>query len=375
MKNINFKIQSSLAQNKLNAILQEVFSTCQYTIDNAFNTPTHWANVYKVTLNKRALYQPGDKTYIVRILNLAHTTLEDRQKEILSTQKMAELGVGPKVYYGNPHLGVIVMSYIPVQPMKKDTATAFLTSLAHKLKRLHGVDPTPYMPMGSKKLNSLFTRVAKTVKPELNLFQSGLLRPSKFMPFEKALKAYGALRKILGRDVQRSVTLCHLDLNATNLLFDGAQAWIIDWDMVDQGDPYFDLATVINTLNLDAVQEELFLEAYCERPLTEMQKARLHVLKQLCYLRYAITTFGLCTGYKSLPVPQGLMQKLRPAFVFPSAEEMGLSKSMALYMLALAFYQEAKTNMSDPAFTHALDILNHHTQEKLDEDITAFCND
>jgi hypothetical protein len=164
MKNINFKIQNSIAQHRLHSILQQVFSTSQYTIDTAFNTPTHWANVYKVTLDKGALYQPRDKTYIVRILNLSNSTLEDRQREILLTQKMAEMGVAPKVYYANPHQGVVVMTYIPVQPMKKDTAPCFLTSLAHKLKRLHGLDPTPYVPMGSEKLDSLFARVAKALR-------------------------------------------------------------------------------------------------------------------------------------------------------------------------------------------------------------------
>jgi hypothetical protein len=131
MKNINFKTQSSIPQRKLHSILQQVFSTSKYTIDTTFETPTHWANVYKVTLDKGALYQPGDKTYIVRILNLAHSTLEDRQKEILLTQKMADLGIAPKVYYGNPHLGVMVMEYTAPQSMEERNTESLLTTFYH----------------------------------------------------------------------------------------------------------------------------------------------------------------------------------------------------------------------------------------------------
>lgn len=374
MKNSKVKTQVSISQRKLHSLLQMVFSTAQYTIDTAFNTPTHWAHVYKVTLDKGALYQPCDKTYIVRVLNLAQATLEERQKEILLTQKMSELGIAPKMYYGNPYMGVMVMEYIPSRPMKQDTAPYFLTTLAHKLKKLHGLDPRPYMPLGSQKLESLWDRVLTITKPEPNLLNPGRVKLSKFLVFEQTLKAYTALSRMLEGDGQNSATLCHLDLNKTNILFDGEQAWIIDWDMADQGDPYFDLATVINTLNLSPAQEEMFLYTYFEKPLTDFQTARLHIVKQLCYLRYALTTFGLCTGYKALPTPQGLMKDLKPAFVFPVAEDTSLSRNMALYMLALGFYQVAKTNMTNPKFRQALQILNHSFQEPLHEHLKSFCH-
>lgn len=47
------------------------------------------------------------------------------------------------------------------------------------------------------------------------------------------------------------VCLCHNDLNPGNLLDDGQQVWMIDWEYSGGGDPLFDLATVLRTHHAD----------------------------------------------------------------------------------------------------------------------------
>lgn len=365
MKSIKLKTQQNSIQGKLHALLQHVFSTDHYKIDMTFHTPTHWAQVYKITL-----YEPCDRTYIVRVMSHVHSTLEDRQKEILLTQQMSDLGIAPKVYYGNPYQGVLVMEYVTAHPLEGNHAGMALQSLAHKLKKVHGLDVRPYRSLGQDKIEGLLHRVASVTKSGVHALYAHNAKPSKFAIFEQALKAYTALQKILEADISSARVLCHLDLNKTNLLFDGPEAWIIDWDLADQGDVYLDLATVINTLGLTAAQETYFLQAYFNKPLNDLQRARLHVSKQLSYLRYALATFGLCTAYKPLPVAQTLMSHLQPPFVFPSGP--ALSKNMALYRLSLAFYKAAKTHMCDPQFIQALEILNH--QEPIHEHLRSFCN-
>lgn len=70
------------------------------------------------------------------------------------------------------------------------------------------------------------------------------------------------------QDLQRRSTptgrdaLCHLDLNPTNILFDGEAVWLVDWDTAGAGDRWLDLATVVNMLLLSPERTLGALERY-----------------------------------------------------------------------------------------------------------------
>jgi aminoglycoside phosphotransferase (APT) family kinase protein len=46
----------------------------------------------------------------------------------------------------------------------------------------------------------------------------------------------------LARDPRRVVS--HNDVNPGNILWDGAHAWLVDWEVTGLGHPYYDLATL-----------------------------------------------------------------------------------------------------------------------------------
>ena len=55
----------------------------------------------------------------------------------------------------------------------------------------------------------------------------------------------------------------HNDLVLGNLMFDNPRLWLIDWEFSAMASPYWDLATLCNTANLDLLQSQRLLRAYC----------------------------------------------------------------------------------------------------------------
>ena len=55
----------------------------------------------------------------------------------------------------------------------------------------------------------------------------------------------------------------HNDLVLENLMFDNTRLWIIDWEYSAMASPYWDLATLCNSANLDLRQSQRLLRIYC----------------------------------------------------------------------------------------------------------------
>jgi len=55
----------------------------------------------------------------------------------------------------------------------------------------------------------------------------------------------------------------HNDLVLGNLMFDQSRLWLIDWEYSAMASPYWDLATLCNTANLDLQQSQRLLRVYC----------------------------------------------------------------------------------------------------------------
>jgi thiamine kinase-like enzyme len=86
------------------------------------------------------------------------------------------------------------------------------------------------------------------------------------------------LLRRLSADPSR-LCLCHNDLNSTNIL-DTGSLYLIDWEYAAIGDPYFDLATIIQHHGLVEGQVECLLAAYKDRVSDEDR----HHLRRYCTL-------------------------------------------------------------------------------------------
>ncbi|MBR5329293.1 MAG: phosphotransferase [Firmicutes bacterium] len=70
---------------------------------------------------------------------------------------------------------------------------------------------------------------------------------------------------------------CHNDPLSANFMEEGDRLYLIDWEYAGMNDATFDLAAIINENELDDEAAEYFLECYYGGPLTEEQRARVHI--------------------------------------------------------------------------------------------------
>ena len=75
----------------------------------------------------------------------------------------------------------------------------------------------------------------------------------------------------------------HNDLVLDNLLFDDSRVWLIDWEYSAMASPYWDLATLCNSANLDQRQSQRLLQIYSSGslPMDETILSRYRDLLQL----------------------------------------------------------------------------------------------
>ena len=86
--------------------------------------------IYKVVIN--------EKSYVIR-LSHPKRKLEDEIRTIHCMRMSAKRGLSPKVYYANPHDGIVIMEYIeaPKAPWGVLTSKKNLKKLALMLRTLH----------------------------------------------------------------------------------------------------------------------------------------------------------------------------------------------------------------------------------------------
>jgi thiamine kinase-like enzyme len=77
----------------------------------------------------------------------------------------------------------------------------------------------------------------------------------------------------------------HNDLVAANFIDDGKRLWLIDWDYAGYNAGLFDLANLCSNNELSPEQEDWLLEAYYQKPTSDIQRRRLAALKCVSLLR------------------------------------------------------------------------------------------
>ena len=96
-----------------------------------------------------------------------------------------------------------------------------------------------------------------------------------------------ALARIAAEDWPSVAThFCHNDFNPWNLVLGGADERVLDWEWAGMGDPFFDLAGVVITHELDGHETDALLELHLEASgALRVEKARLQHAMRLYWLR------------------------------------------------------------------------------------------
>jgi aminoglycoside phosphotransferase (APT) family kinase protein len=110
---------------------------------------------------------------------------------------------------------------------------------------------------------------------------------------------FDAIEGTLARDPRRVVS--HNDVNPGNVLWDGARAWLVDWDVAGLSHPFYDLAALAMFLQLPDEAAHGLLALQEQQPIDDAARAFFAALRQLAALLCGLVLLGLLPDLTLLP--------------------------------------------------------------------------
>lgn len=258
---INTLTSSERNTDLIKSTLQAAFGvpsadSCEQ-LSGGFSSP----GVYKILVK--------DTPYVLRI-SKAEYSLADKQRELNALQKSAERGISPRVIYKNIEAGTTIIEWVANQKIDHE---AFLQdnnlkTLATQIKRLHDGPKfegsfSPFQAIRDK------ATLLKGEKPQLIIEALSLLEN-----LDKKLQT-------------RLISLpCHNDLNPNNILYSDGELFFIDWELASQGDPFFDVSTILIFYPMNNHQKSLFLSTYFGHAPQEIELEKLNDMQCVTLLYY-----------------------------------------------------------------------------------------
>ncbi len=263
----------------------------------------------------------GSRSYALRVQPEQRFTAHFSQ--LAELQNLAgQAGLAPAVFAVDAERRAMLSEFISAEPLiaalRGPTSQAVLNHIGSQLGILHQLEPPP----------SLADRcpTARTTQ----LLEALRVEGPRFLKL--AAERAGDIPPSASR------SLCHLDLNPTNILFDGQRVRFVDWETAGLSDPAFDVATLVNLLLLDLPSQEALLRGYAsvtEPPSAQhIERARRHV-----YLGYGAEFLRLATA----PAPDwepDELPRVAEAYADLAAGRLDLASTEGQWRLGAAYIGE-----------------------------------
>ena len=192
----------------------------------------------------------GAQDWVVRLDGIAAPALGlNRNAEWHAQTAAAAAGLAAAPVYRNPDLGALVCEYLPPAAHQ---ATARIEDIAVLLRGIHALAPVKYR-----------LHAPDRARRYLQLCDGGTLRPEFINACEQLQAAPG------------TTALCHNDLLQANRLRSGQRLLALDWEYAARGDPYFDLAAIIEGDGFGDSAAQQLLEAWLDGSADSAARQRL----------------------------------------------------------------------------------------------------
>ncbi|MFL5349640.1 MAG: phosphotransferase [Hyalangium sp.] len=182
------------------------------------------------------------------------------RRKVHTQQLAANTGLAPRVIHVDEERRAVVSAFVvdrsfPAFYWDPRTREAALTQLGRTVRRVHELPLPPDADV-------------KEPREFLAALWSGLV-------------ANFALPTFVGEAVQRVLTeepparerapvLSHNDVNPTNLVYDGENLLLLDWETAGPNDPFYDLAAISVFLRMDEATCQRLLAAYDGEPVSRL---------------------------------------------------------------------------------------------------------
>jgi len=214
-------------------------------------------------------------------------------RQVRLLRRVAEAGIAPAVIHVDETAQAVLSMRIPGRPLgaalgdpaQRPRAVA---SVIDGLRALHALEPAdvvPSDPVG-------FARAA---------WQAQRTRPG-FPSWAAALEPIlQAATAVLARAPHRVVS--HNDVNPGNILWDGARAWLVDWEVAGLNHAHYDLAVFAMFLRLDDDSAFGLVERHDGAPPDDQARATFKALRQLAAALCGLTVLGTVGDLSVRPSP------------------------------------------------------------------------
>jgi aminoglycoside phosphotransferase (APT) family kinase protein len=282
------------------------------------------------------------RAYMLRI----NTRRGDVARQFTCMRMAAEAGLTPRVWYTSDEDRVSITDFVNALPL---SAAEAIRHLPVALRILHALPQFP--PASFNTTCTFLLHQGPMLDGFLKKFQTESPLPKR--EIEQVLTQY--LRIVDAYAPPASdIVPSHNDLfKPDNILFDGSRPWLIDSEASFPNDRFADLAAVANMLATDEQDERAFLQTYFAAPPTPYQQARLHLMRQLAHMFYAMAFLAGSSPEKlaALNEPEIPYSEFQARFW---SRELVLSDDRPKATFSRVHWQELLHNLRQPRYEEAL---------------------
>jgi len=200
--------------------------------------------------NHNFLVRVSDRAYVARLCQERPLLGIDRRNEVVCHQAASALGLAPEVVHHEP--GLLVTRFVDGHTLGPADVRSpgVLVRLAGLLHQLH------------ESWDALVGEVLYFCPFQtIRTYARSAVRLKAAVPADLDALLADA-RRLAHRIGPSRPVLCHNDLLAANLVDDGRQLWLVDWEYAGVGHPLFDLANASANATFSDDQDRALLEAY-----------------------------------------------------------------------------------------------------------------
>jgi aminoglycoside phosphotransferase (APT) family kinase protein len=209
------------------------------------------AGVYRV--------EAAGQAFVLKISGEAEPLAGWRRKLHIQ-QLAANAGLAPRVIHGDEARRAVVSAFVvdrsfPAFYRNPRTHEAALAQLGRTVRRVHELPLPP--DADSKDPRELLTAI-----------WSGLVASFALPTF-----VGDAVRRVLTEEApacERALVLSHNDVNPSNLVYDGEDLLLLDWETAGPNEPFYDLAALSVFLRMDEGTCQRLLTAYDGEPVSRL---------------------------------------------------------------------------------------------------------
>jgi aminoglycoside phosphotransferase (APT) family kinase protein len=283
------------------------------------------AGVYRV--------EAGDRAYVLKVLGDGEPLADWRRKCHVVTLA-ADAGVAPRVVHVDEARRAIVSEFIVDRSIhayfaNPATHAAAVAELGRMFRRVHDLPPPP----------ELAPRDARLF---LAMIHQGLSAAGVLPAFVRELNQGVIDTPPPAHD--RAPVLSHNDANPSNLIYDGQQIMLLDWDMAGLNDDYYDLAAVALFLRMDEPTSLALLSAHDGAPVTRVPPRFAYDRKLVACLCGTIFLHLARTAGHPGPSDRDTLDNAATLVeVYPRMRtgELDLASALGRWMLGLALIKES----------------------------------